>query len=112
MSSSTGCWAAYTTVDSKEKAVDMARALVENRHVACVNIIGPVESVYEWRGRVEQAAEWMLMMKFSDRQCEGLKAAVANLHDYDVPELIMFPIEDGHAPYLKWVQAQALGSKA
>lgn len=112
MASSTGCWLAYTTVDSKEKAVELARALVQNRNVACVNILGPVESVYEWQGQVELAAEWMLKMKCSDRQCEGLKVAVANLHDYDVPELIMFPIEDGLAPYLQWVQAQALGSRA
>jgi periplasmic divalent cation tolerance protein len=112
MSSSTGCWFAYTTVDSNEKAVDMARSLVQNKNVACINVLGPVESIYEWQGRVEQTTEWMLMMKCSDRQCEALKAAVASLHDYDVPELIMFPIEDGHAPYLQWVQAQALGSKA
>ena len=111
MGSSTGCWVAYTTVDSNKKAVDMARALVQNRNVACVNVLGPVESVYEWQGKVEQVAEWMLMMKCSDKQCEGLKAAVANLSDYEVPELIMFPIEDGHTPYLQWVQAQALGSK-
>mgnify|MGYP006203813015 FL=1 len=112
MRSSTGCWAAYTTVDSRGKAVDLARALVQNRHVACVNIIGPVESVYEWQGRVEQVAEWMLMMKCSDDQCEGLKAAVADLHDYDVHELIMLPIEDGHAPYLQWIQSQLAGGKA
>lgn len=112
MGSSMGCWVAYTTVESKQKAVEMAHALVQGRKAVCVNIIGPVESVYEWQGQVEQAMEWMLMMKCSDAQCDDLKVAVASLHDYDVPELVMFPIEDGHAPYLSWIQTQAQGNRS
>ena len=103
MEESTKCWVAYTTVDSKTKAIEMAHKLVGAKRVACVNVVGPVESVYEWQGQVDQAAEWMLMMKCTRDQCDGLKSAVLELHDYDVPELIMWPISDGHGPYLDWI---------
>ncbi|HEX4856382.1 MAG TPA: divalent-cation tolerance protein CutA [Limnobacter sp.] len=105
MDNSTACWVVYTHVASKAKASDMARALIEGRHAACVNMIGPVESVYEWQGKVETASEWMLMMKCSEQQLGGLKEAVLRLHDYDLPELIVLPITQGHAPYLEWIQA-------
>lgn len=111
MSKDTKCWVAYTTVDSKDKAAGMARYLVEQDRVACVNIVGPIESVYKWQGQVEQAVEWMLMMKCSEEQREGLKAALVDLHDYDVPELIMLPVADGHLAYLDWIRA-SFGGRA
>lgn len=103
--SMTRCWLAYSTVDSKEQADILARGLVDQQLVACVNIVGPLESVYRWQGKVEQAKEWMLMMKCSESQCEELKMALPRLHGYEVPELIMMPIADGHAPYLDWIAA-------
>lgn len=109
MKTDTGCWVVYTHVDSQTKARDMAHALLEKKHLACVNIVGPVESVYEWQGRVEQSMEWMLMMKCSEAQLDGLKTAVLQLHDYDLPELIVLPVVQGHEPYLNWIKASAGG---
>lgn len=103
------CWVAYSTVESKEHATELARNLVEQQLVACVNIVGPVESVYRWQGKVEQTAEWMLMMKCSESQCEELKMALPRLHGYEVPELIMLPIADGHTAYLDWIAASGKG---
>ncbi|VWX34452.1 Divalent-cation tolerance protein CutA [Limnobacter sp. 130] len=103
------CWVAYTTTDSKERASLMARSLVEKQLVVCVNIVGPVESVYSWQGKVEQTTEWILMMKCSESQCEELKMALPRLHSYEVPELIMFPIADGHSAYLDWIAASGAG---
>ena len=99
------CWVAYTTSDSKERASLMASSLVEKQLVVCLIIVGPVESVYSWQGKVEQTTEWILMMKCSESQCEELKRALPRLHGYDVPELIMLPIADGHVPYLDWIAA-------
>lgn len=104
------CWVAYTTVNAREKAQALARQLVSGKHVACVSILGPVESVYEWQGQLEQTMEWMLMMKCSGRQRMGLKSAVLAWHDYAVPELVMWPIQDGHEAYLKWIEASAGGA--
>jgi periplasmic divalent cation tolerance protein len=109
MAGVTGCWVAYTTVDSKENAEELADRLVIEKLVACATIVGPVESVYEWQGEIEHAAEWMLMMKCADEQLLGLKNAVAAWHGYAVPELIVLPVVDGHAPYLEWVRASARG---
>lgn len=112
MNSNTGCWVAYTTVDSQEKARAMAHELVKKRLVACVNIVGPVESVFEWQAQVEQVSEWMLMMKCSDEQREDLMSAVVSMHDYEVPEMIILPIAEGHTPYLEWIRVRAAGEKA
>ncbi len=107
----TGCWVAYTTIDSKEKAAALANRLVKEKLVACATIVGPVESVYEWQGDIAHATEWMLMMKCADEQLEGLKKTVAAWHDYAVPELIVLSVADGHTPYLDWVRA-SVGGKA
>ena len=109
MAGMTGCWVVYSTVDSREKASELANRLVKEKLVACATIVGPVESVYEWQGDIEHAAEWMLMMKCADEQLQGLKKAVAAWHGYAVPELIVLPVADGHAPYLDWVRASARG---
>ncbi|MBU0784797.1 MAG: divalent-cation tolerance protein CutA [Gammaproteobacteria bacterium] len=109
MAEMTACWVAYTTIDSKEKAAALANRLVKEKWVACATIVGPVESVYEWQGDIEHATEWMLMMKCADEQLQGLKKSVADWHDYAVPELIVLPVADGHAPYLDWVRASARG---
>lgn len=103
MDEQTVCCVAYTTVDSKPKAISLARQLVEKGCIACANIAGPIESVYLWQGQLEQTPEWMLMMKCAKKQVEGLKAAIVELHDYELPELIVLPIVDGHLPYLSWV---------
>jgi periplasmic divalent cation tolerance protein len=100
------CWVAYSTVDSHGRATALAHRLVDEQLVACVNIVGPVESVYRWQGKVEQTKEWMLMMKCSESQCEELKRALPRLHGY---ELILLPIADGHAPYLDWIAASGKG---
>ena len=103
------CWVAYSTVDSHGRATALAHRLVDEQLVACVNIVGPVESVYRWQGKVEQTKEWMLMMKCSESQCEELKRALPRLHGYEVPELILLPIADGHVPYLDWIPASGKG---
>jgi periplasmic divalent cation tolerance protein len=111
MNANTMCRVACTTVDSKAKAVCLARELVEGGCIACANIVGPIESVYVWQGQLEQTVEWMLIMKCSEGQVEKLKATLVALHDYELPELIVLPVVDGHPPYLAWI-AQAGGGAA
>jgi periplasmic divalent cation tolerance protein len=80
---------------------------VEEGLAACVNVLPPMQSVYRWEGRTEQAAELQLVIKTSARRVEDLKARLADLHPYDVPELLVLPVADGGADYLRWIHANA-----
>lgn len=81
----------------------MGHNLVEQRLVACVNVVGPVRSVFLWKGKVEDESELLLLMKTrADRYAE-LETAIQELHPYEVPEVIAIPIERGSQAYLSWV---------
>ena len=80
------------TCGSRREARRIARALVEEKLAACVNIVGaPVESIYRWKGRVETAREILLLVKTSRRHFRALDRRIRKLHSYDVPEVIACP---------------------
>lgn len=93
-----------TTTGSQDEARNIARALVEQRLAACVNIVAPVESVYRWQGKVESAQEWLLIVKTSAEMSARVRDAIRELHSYELPECIMLAIEDGSPAYLKWIE--------
>ena len=92
----------YITASSRDEARALARALVEERLAACVNLL-PVESVYRWQGAVEEAAEVLLVVKTRRARLDALAARVRALHSYDVPEIIALPLVAGSPPYLQWI---------
>lgn len=94
---------AVTTAGDEERAAALAGKLVERGIVACVNIVPNVRSLYRWKGAVEDDTECVLLMKTRADRYQTLVAALDELHDYDVPELIVLPIERGSAAYLGWV---------
>jgi periplasmic divalent cation tolerance protein len=81
----------------------LARALVERRLAACVNLVGGVRSVYRWQGQVEDDAESLLMIKTTHDGFAALEAAVVELHPYTCPEVLALPVDRGYAPYLRWL---------
>jgi periplasmic divalent cation tolerance protein len=92
------------TCSSIREANRIARALVESRLAACGNIFeGPVRSVYRWKGKVETAKEFLLLIKTSRRRFQQLQAEVQRLHSYDFPEIIALPISVGSRSYLAWL---------
>ena len=92
------------TCGSAEEARRMARTLVEKRLAACGNIVGaPVRSIYLWKGKVESAKEYLLVMKTTRKRFAALREAVKRLHSYGVPEIIALPIVAGSTEYLKWI---------
>ena len=92
-----------TTASSLEEGKKIAHALVERRLAACVNIVPRVESVYRWEDKVEEAQEYLLMIKTTQSAFARLRDAIRELHSYEVPECIAFNIEDGFSAYLKWI---------
>ena len=96
---------ALSTVGSADDAQRIARALVERRLAACVNVVPGLTSVYAWKGAVETDQELLLVIKTRRARFEALRAALVELHPYEVPELIALPVEAGHGPYLDWLNA-------
>jgi periplasmic divalent cation tolerance protein len=94
------------TCGSRKEARRIARALVGQRLAACVNEIGvPVASTYRWKGKVESAKEFLLLIKTSKKRFAAVRDAVRKLHSYDVPEIIALSIAAGSRAYLDWIAA-------
>jgi periplasmic divalent cation tolerance protein len=92
------------TCSSEEEASRIARALVSERLAACVNILeSPVRSVYRWKGRVETAMEYLLLIKTRRTRLKALQQAITRLHSYDTPEMIALPVAEGSPKYLAWL---------
>jgi len=96
----------YTTVPSQEQANDLARRLIEGRHAACVQVLGPLQSTYRWQGQVEQAQEWLLAAKTTAEAYPALEEAIRQSHPYAVPEILAAPVTAGNPAYLAWVRQE------
>ena len=92
-----------STAGTREEAGTIAQELVRRRLAACVNIMGPIDSVYRWKGEVETSQEFLLLIKTTADQFAGLKVALEEMHSYEVPECICVAIEDGLSDYLNWI---------
>jgi periplasmic divalent cation tolerance protein len=93
------------TCSTAVEARRIARAVVDARLAACVNILpGSLLSIYRWKGKVESARERLLLIKTSRKRQLKLRAAVERLHSYDVPEFIAIPIAAGSRAYLFWIE--------
>lgn len=95
-----------TTCDSEQQATGLAKHLVEVRMAACVNILPKARSIYRWKDQVETADEWLLIIKSRRDLIASLKAEIAKIHTYEVPELIAFPIIEGSEAYLNWLDRE------
>ena len=92
-----------TTTGSEAEAQKIARHLVENRMAACINIVPQIDSVYRWQGKVEEAREWLLLIKTTADAFEKVREAIAELHSYELPECVCLKVEDGSPHYLQWI---------
>jgi periplasmic divalent cation tolerance protein len=97
---------ALSTVASAEDADTLARALVERRLAACVNVVPGVVSHYRWRDALQRDAEHLLVIKTRAERLEALRAAFAELHPYELPELVALTVAGGSDAYLRWLDAE------
>jgi len=102
--SSVGLVVVLVTAGSREEGERIAAALVEEGLAACVNLVGPVRSIYRWQGALERADEILMVIKARRDRFEELSARVQALHSYDTPEVIALPIEAGSERYLAWLR--------
>jgi len=94
-----------TSVGAGFNAKALAHALVDARLAACVNIIERMQSVYRWEGRVAEDAEQLLLIKTTDERLDALRTELLRLHPYDVPELVVLPIDSTSDAYGAWLLA-------
>jgi periplasmic divalent cation tolerance protein len=95
-----------TTCESEEQAQGLARHLIEQRLAACVNILPGARSVYRWKDKIEDAAEFVLIIKSRREIFVKLREAIAHLHSYEIPEVIALPVVDGSDAYLNWLDRE------
>lgn len=95
----------FCTCGSESEALELARALVERRLAACVNVLPRVQSVYRWQGEVHNEAEVLLLIKTTEERFDSLRDAILALHSYQTPEIVAVPLSEGEDKYLAWIRA-------
>jgi len=94
-----------TTLEHKTDAEKIAKMLVEKRIAACVQIIGPLTSFFQWQGKLDSAQEYLCLIKSREDLFSELEAAIKSMHPYEVPEILATPITRGGKDYLNWLAA-------
>jgi periplasmic divalent cation tolerance protein len=97
-----------TTCDSEKQAEKLAHTLVDQRFAACVNILPNARSIYRWEGKIEDSAEWLLLIKSRRDLFAALRYEIQKMHTYEVPEVIAIPVVDGSDTYLGWLDGQLI----
>lgn len=93
-----------TTVPDAETATEIARALVEERLAACVNVVPGLTSIYRWEGEIQEDTEFLLLIKTTEEAIDALQKRLEELHPYSVPEVLAFQVNSGLERYLSWVE--------
>ena len=99
------------TAPNMEEAVKIVCTLLEERLIACANILDPVSSLFWWKGNIEEEKEVLVLMKSNETLFKKLSKRVTELHSYDVPEILALPIVEGSKSYLDWMKACLLSVK-
>jgi len=99
----------FITTSSYDEARKIASALVVQRKAACVNIVPKVNSLFRWKGKIEEAEESLMVVKTRAELFTDVVSTVKSIHSYEVPEIIALPIIEGNADYLAWLKEETEG---
>jgi len=94
-----------STVPNDDSAERIARTLVDEKLVACVNVLAPMTSFYRWKGSLERDTERQLVMKTTSERVSQLEKRLRELHSYELPEFIVVALEGGGEQYFDWVRS-------
>lgn len=94
------------TAPDGDVAETLAAALVGEGLAACANMVPGVVSIYRWEGETHRDAEVLLVLKSTADRCRALTRRVSELHPYEIPEVLVLPVEQGYEPYLEWVRGE------
>ncbi|MBF0277709.1 MAG: divalent-cation tolerance protein CutA [SAR324 cluster bacterium] len=95
-----------TNTSSAEEAQKIADAAIHNHFAAAAQIIGPVKSTFRWKGKIENAEEWICLLKSSEPLYESLEETIKSLHSYELPGILTIPVTGGSMNYFQWIQRQ------
>jgi len=93
------------TASTKEEATKIVRCLLEEKLIACGNIVGPIDSLFWWKEKIDETTEFLVLMKSCSMLFSKISKRVKEMHSYEVPELIALRIEKGLPAYLSWIDA-------
>lgn len=93
----------FMTASMKKEATKIVRCLLEEKLVACGNIVGPIDSLFWWKSKIDEASEFMVLMKSHSKLFDRISKRVKEMHSYEVPELLAFHIDKGLPTYLSWI---------
>jgi periplasmic divalent cation tolerance protein len=96
----------FSTCGSQEEAEQLARRLLEARLAACVNVIMQIRSYYWWKGKIEEAGEWLLVIKTSREAFDRVRSVLEAAHSYELPEVLALPVIEGSPNYLAWIDRE------
>jgi periplasmic divalent cation tolerance protein len=92
-----------TTADNRETIEKIGRSLVEKRLASCAQVLGPIKSIYRWKGKIEETEEWLCLIKSRKSLSKDVEAEILRLHPYELPEITVTIIDGGLAGYIQWV---------
>ena len=96
----------FTTLPSADKAAEIAKLLVDEKLVACANLLPAIRSIYRWQGKLHDENEVLVLLKTRAENLERLKLRLLEIHPYELPEMLAVPVESGYQPYLDWLAGE------
>ena len=95
-----------TAVGNEEEAEKISQMVVEKRVAGCAQVIGPITSIYWWKGKIEKVEEWLCLIKSRADLCQELESTILEVHSYENPEILAIPVINGSKRYLDWLESE------
>ncbi|RKY93450.1 MAG: divalent-cation tolerance protein CutA [Candidatus Hydrothermota bacterium] len=97
-----------TTVPDRKTALRIGEKLLEDKLCACFQIVGPINSLYRWKGKIEKDEEFLCLIKTREDLIEKIEESLRKMHPYEVPEFLVIPVVAGSADYISWLDSELL----